>query len=137
MVLSHRLFDRVTVHRGRRRIHEPLDIIGGAGFQDVERPADIDVESRAGIFVTLQEPQGGQVHHAVDIFHGGIENIRLQDIAADFKQPAAGVLEGLFDILMCPASEIIVNYDFFNIFLQQLLDHVGADQPRPAVYQYP
>ena len=54
MIFRHRLLDGIAVNRSRGRIDQPLDVVGDAGFQDVESAANIDVESRARKFMALQ-----------------------------------------------------------------------------------
>ena len=53
VILGHRLLDGVAIDRCGRGIDEPLHVLRDAGFEHVERAADVDVEGGARKVVAL------------------------------------------------------------------------------------
>jgi len=132
MVLGHRLGDGVAIDRSGGGIDQPFHALAHTGFHDVERAADIDVEGAAREFVALEQPQGREMEDPVGAIQRGFEDVGLQYVAANIEDAHARILERALQIFRPAANEIVIDKDFANIFAEQAIGRVRADQPGTA-----
>ena len=135
MLFGHGHFDRVAVDRSRGRIDEALDVVLHTSFEHVERAFDVHVEGRAGEILAVQQPHGGQVHHAVHAVHGVVQKIDVAYVAAVRVHPAAGVFQVFSDIALLAPGEIVIDDDLGDGMLQQFGHDKTADESGSADYQ--
>ena len=98
----------------------------------VERPAHVHVKRRARVFVTLQKPQGGEVEDSVGAVERALQNVRLENIAADVANPDAPVAQRAVEVGLPAAHEIVIDQDLPDIGLDQLVHGMRADQAGAA-----
>ena len=106
MIFRHRLLDGIAVNRRRRRVDEPLDAVGDAGLEHVERAADIDVERSARKFVALQQPQRREVKDAVHSLQRRVQDVGLADVAARLEDLHPRVAGDILQVLREPRTKL-------------------------------
>ena len=109
--------------------------MANTGLEHVERAADIHLEGRSGIVLAVEQPERRQMHDGVTAFEGLVQNVGLADVAAQFKDTAAGVAQRLFEIFPDPAAEVVEDADFGDRLLQEFFHDVRADQAGAADHQ--
>ena len=135
VIFVHRLLHRVSIDGGRRRIHQPVHLVLHACLQHVEGATNIYLEGGAWVIVAVQQPQGGEMEHTIHALHCRVQNVAVQDIAADRENLDARVLERIGQVFFSPPREVVKDTDLSYIFLNQLVDRVGADKAGTTNYQ--
>ena len=82
--------------------------------------------------MALQQPQGGEVEHAVRTFQRRLQDVCLHDVAANFADSDARILQGSGEIFAAAANHVVVDHDLPDRLLQELLHRVRADQARAS-----
>ena len=72
------------------------------------------------------------MENSIDPLHGCIEYVSVQDISPNVINPDAGVFERIFQILLAAAGKIIINDNFTDVLLQELVNGVRTDQAAAA-----
>src|SRR6266850_1195241 len=128
MVFGHRLLHRVAIYGSGGGIDKALHTHLDASFHYFEGAAYIDIKSAARVVVALQQPECCQMKDAIGSFEGRFENVCLHDVATHVEDFHSGILERVGQILDPTAHEIVVDQNFFDIFCQQVVGGVGADE---------
>ena len=63
-------------------------------------------------------------------------NVGLEHVASELEDLDAWVLEGLFNVIVSSAAEVVVDDDFLHVLLDQFVDDVRADESGPADDEY-
>jgi hypothetical protein len=102
------------------------------GVENVEHSLHVHIEGGAWEFVALQQPKCRELKDPIGIFQGGIENIGLGDVAAGFENLDARIAQRIGEIFVRSPHEIVVDDNFANITLNELVNGMRADQSGAA-----
>ena len=69
---------------------------------------------------------------AIDAVECALQNVGLQDVAADIIDLHSGITQRCGKVLFAPSDEVVVDDDFLDFGTRQLLDRVGADEAGTA-----
>ncbi len=135
VILRHRFRDRVAIHGGRRRIHQPFDAVGETGFQHVERSAHIHLKGGPRKIPAMQQPQCRKMEDAINSPHCLMQNIAAENVAPVGADRDSGIAQGRCQVLMAAARKIVIDADLSHILLEQLIHKMRADEARPSNHQ--
>ena len=85
-----------------------------------------------GKLVTLEQPQSRKMKDSVHSFHGGIQNVRLTDIASDIEDLDTWIFQRVRKIFLCAAHEVVVDPNLRHILFDELIHCMRPDKPSPS-----
>ena len=121
----------IAVDRRRRRVDELLHTRITRGLVDIQGAAGIYLVGQPRVLHRRAEWEHGHVEDAVYPFSRSAHHLHVRNIAFDHRNAAA--LSSADEIL--GADDLVENDDLPRTALDEPIDDVRADEPRPARYK--
>ena len=98
-------------------------------------PRTLTSNAALRVLVALQQPQRGGQEHPVGALERGIEDVRLTDVPAGFKDLDPRIGERGAQVLAGAADKVVVDDDFGHALMEQCFHGASRSAP-PADCHY-